>query len=345
MHRVHLRRRPGRRTYEAYFTLEGRRVFKALGTDDRRLAEDLVAELEFKLRRRELHLPRPIPVETALEAYLAYQRGRRAAKGLKTDEGYLRRALAAMKVEDLQHLSPEKVRAYLAERRAAGRSATTLNRNREVLHTLGSWAVKQGYLAANPISRVERYPQAAPEIKFLRKPEQERLLALFREQDPFLLPLVATCLYAGLRRGEAIWLLAEDVDLGDGLLRVRAKHVGEEGWQPKTRRNRAVPISPALRGILEDAWAPNRNGSPWAFSSPEGCRWDEDNLTHRFISLVRRAGLPWTLLHLRHTFGTMLAMKGIPTFTIANLMGNSELMVRRHYAAFLVDEVREDVAF
>src|SRR5262245_40133501 len=149
MHRVHLRRRPGRCTYEASFTLEGRRIFKALGTDDRRLDEDLVAELEFKLRRRELHLLRPIPAETALEAYLAYQRGRRAAKGLKTDEGYLRRALGAMKVEDLQDLTTEIVRSFLADRRAAGRSATTVNRNREVLHTLGSWAVNQGYLGGS----------------------------------------------------------------------------------------------------------------------------------------------------------------------------------------------------
>ena len=88
-----------------------------------------------------------------------------------------------------------------------------------------------------------------------------------------------------------------------------------------------------------------RDGSKWAFPSPRGCRWDPDNLTRRFRKVARKAGHDVNLLDLRHTFGTMLAMKGIPTWTIANLMGNSEQMVRRHYAAFLVAEVREDVSF
>jgi len=43
MLRVHLRRRPGRRTFEAYFTLDGRRVFKQLHTEDENVAEDLRA--------------------------------------------------------------------------------------------------------------------------------------------------------------------------------------------------------------------------------------------------------------------------------------------------------------
>ena len=73
MNRVHLRRRPGRKIWEIYFTLNGRRVFKSLKVTDKRIAEDLRADYEFKLRRRELHLPRPIPIETAKEEYWAYQ--------------------------------------------------------------------------------------------------------------------------------------------------------------------------------------------------------------------------------------------------------------------------------
>ena len=71
--------------------------------------------------------------------------------------------------------------------------------------------------------------------------------------------MVATLIYAGLRREELLWLTIDDLDRNaqpQGLLRVRAKTVGDETWQPKTKVNRAVPVSRTLRrpqGILEQA--------------------------------------------------------------------------------------------
>jgi len=54
---------------------------------------------------------------------------------------------------------------------------------------------------------------------------------------------VATLIYAGLRREEALWLTIDDVDLEKRLIYVRAKSINEEHWQPKTKRNRVVPVS------------------------------------------------------------------------------------------------------
>lgn len=343
--RVHLRRRPGRKTWEVHFTLNGKRKFRALGTTDRRIAEDLRAEMEVKLRRRELRLPREIPVESALEEYLVYQTGRRSPHGLRTDEGYLRRAIRSLGIEDLQKLQAADVIRYLVELSGLGRKPKTLNRVRESLHTFCSWAVDLDYLQSNPVGRVKRYPESAPEISYLPRADHEPLLQAFRERDPLLLPIVAVCLYAGVRRAEAIWLEVGDLDLRAGFLRIRAKRTGENGWQPKTRRNRAVPIAPALDSILRETSSPGSADS-WAFLSPQGCRWDGDNLYDRFKRVVRAAGFPkLTLLDLRHTFGTMHAMNGKATWIIANWMGNSEQMVRRHYAAFIVEETRADVAF
>lgn len=63
--------------------------------------------------------------------------------------------------------------------------------------------------------------------------------------------MVAAYIYAGIRREAALWLTMEDVDFDRRLIRVRAKTIAGEFWQPKTKRNRVVPISKALLEILK----------------------------------------------------------------------------------------------
>ena len=66
--------------------------------------------------------------------------------------------------------------------------------------------------------------------------------------------MVATLIYACLRREELLWLMPDDIDWYPdtfGLIRVRAKTIGDESWQPKTKVNRAVPIRSSLRHYLD----------------------------------------------------------------------------------------------
>jgi len=120
--------------------------------------------------------------------------------------------------------------------------------------------------------------------------------------------MVATLIYAGLRRSEALWLTVEDGDLDKRLIYVRAKTVDGDYWQPKTKRNRVVPIGSALHEILA-VYSPERV-RPWFFPSPRGCRWDADNFSEDLREINRRHGLSWSCLDFRHTFGSHLSQKG-----------------------------------
>lgn len=82
--------------------------------------------------------------------------------------------------------------------------------------------------------------------------------------------MVALYIYSGLRREEALWLRDDDVDLQARLIRVQGKTDGQERWQPKTGRNRVVPISQSLLSILTRYRKPVR--SAWYFPSPGGHR-------------------------------------------------------------------------
>lgn len=140
-----------------------------------------------------------------------------------------------------------------------------------------------------------------------------------------------------------MWLTHQDVDLRSGMIRVCRKEVAGESWRPKTRRNRRVPMSSSLRSCL-DRYEPPR-GVAWFFPSPQGKRWDPDNFSQALREINRGAGLLWSCLDFRHTFGSHLAMKGESLYKISALMGNSPEICRRHYAALIPEEMRDTVEF
>ena len=142
-------------------------------------------------------------------------------------------------------------------------------------------------------------------------------------------------------------LTLEDIDLPagrPGLIHVRAKTVNGESWQPKTKRNRAVPISSDLRQYL-DGYKPTPSIGSWYFPSPEGKYWDPDNFSANLRAANREAGLTWGCLHYRHTFGSQLAQKGVSLYKISQLMGNSPDICRRHYAALTPEVMTDEVEF
>lgn len=237
--------------------------------------------------------------------------------------------------------------------RARGLAPKTCNRYREIIHRLFAWAIKtQGIRTPgriNPAGEVERFKERAPQIRYLTLPQINEQLHALRFK-PQLQTMVALYIYAGLRREEAAWLTVEDVNLKSGVhgvIQIRAKEHDGERWQPKTRVNRAVPISRALREHL-DRYTVRPSDGPsegWYFPSPDGQRWDVDNFSNDLRAANRDAGLQWGCLDYRHTFGSQLAQKGVSLYKISTLMGNSPEICRRHYAALVPEAMAHDIDF
>lgn len=363
------------------FHLRGIRVQQSLNTTHERVAQARRSQIEYRLATGTLVIPSETPVGDFLEGFCQYLRGTRTRKSYKNDISYLRiffgpicRSLEpgntcnrskvlrreCPKVQEpykshhvrvglLEELNSEMVSQFIARRiQTDGISARTANRFREVLHRMFAYAIKEtGYTGpdgakSNPVANVGRRQEPAPNIRFLRLPDVQQQLRVFHD-SPTLRALVATLIYAGLRREEALWLTADDIDLNRRLIYVRAKLIDGEHWQPKTKRNRVVPMSSALHEILA-AYSPERTG-PWFFPSPRGRRWDTDNFSQELREVNRSHGLTWSCLDFRHTFGSHLAQKGESLYKIAELMGNSPEICRRHYAALVPEKMHDVVEF
>ncbi|MCC6486209.1 MAG: tyrosine-type recombinase/integrase [Candidatus Hydrogenedentes bacterium] len=367
------------RTYYLHYFENGVRQRLSLGTEDVQVAKEKQRVFDSaRVRGEDNPLPTQTPLPKAVATYIDYMRARKTKHGVDADLSYLRRIFGPicpalenghrctkrlridvdarkrepfLRADHLEQITPAHISAFITERVARYRLAPkTANRHREVLQRLFNWAMQEYGVrmpgGRNPAALVQRYRERAPRIRFLTREQIERQLAALEER-PLLQAMVAVYIYAGLRREEALWLTLEDVDLTAGIhgvLRIRAKEVNGEAWEPKTKVNRIVPISKVLRGYLDRYRRPD-SVSPWYFPSLKGCRWDPDNLSAWLRDFNQSKDLVWTCLDYRHSFGSHLAMKGESLYKISALMGNSPEICRRHYATLLPESLLQSVEF
>jgi integrase len=335
--------------------------------------------LEYELALGDLHVASKLPLPVILEAFCKELMATRTYKSYKNDFSRLRiffgpiceilepgipgvkrhqkkrsrcfdkYAGEHVKAQLLEDISAQVINRFIAARvQKDGWSAKTANLMRQTLHRLFSYAIKHhGFHSRdrrypNPADGTERKREPAHNIRFLKLDEIDVQLQVLAEY-PVIHAMVAVYIYAGLRREEATWLTYDDVDVSNRLIRVQAKTVSGDFWQPKTKRNRVVPISDALNGILNN-YVPPTN-SIWFFPSPRGKKWDPDNFSQDLRKINKAAGLNWSCLDFRHTFGSHLAQKGESLYKIAELMGNSPEICRRHYAALVPEKMTDVVEF
>jgi len=169
-----------------------------------------------------------------------------------------RKRIPFLEASYLEDLTTAAISEMIMSRvQAKGIAPKTANRYREVLSRLFSWAMEQRGVrmpgGKNPARKVEKYKERAPRIRFLTLRQVREQMEALEDNAP-LQTIVAVYIYAGLRREEALWLRLEDVDLRAGtygMIRVRAKTVNGKYWEPKTKVNRAIPISSSLRFYLD----------------------------------------------------------------------------------------------
>ena len=374
-----------KQTWWIKYYVHGKPVSRSLNTKSERVARDRKRKLEGLAITDQLAEPSRTPVPECLQAYCEYMIATRTHKSARADisclrvffgpcckalelgshvprkyrkpkakEPTIRDRLAKrhVPVRNLEQISPMMISAFIQERVTEdGIAPKTANRLRTTLSGLFSYAREHwNYICPdrryrNPIEGVKPLKERAPQIEYLTAEQIDQQFETLRD-DRLLHVMVATYIFAGLRREEALWLTPDDVDLDQRLIRVRAKTIEGEFWQPKTRRNRVVPISQRLLAILRSyEKQAGRRKRRWYFPSRRGCRWNPDNFSQDLREANAEAGHTWACLTFRHTFGSMLAQKGVSLYKISELMGNSPEICRKHYAALIPERMHADVEF
>ena len=132
----------------------------------------------------------------------------------------------------------------------------------EVCRSVYIYAAQQRFLPPyfeNPFSKLNLERMRIEDAKPIFVFDAEDELRFFQKADDWTFPIHFILAKTGLRSGELIHLLIEDVDLQNGWLLIRNKP--ELHWKIKTRRERSVPLIEEAVAVLRRVIG-NRTAGP-----------------------------------------------------------------------------------
>jgi integrase len=251
--------------------------------------------------------------------------------------------LGALQLQNLSAAAINALYAYLASEgrvRGGGLSGSSVRRVHAVLHRACHDAVRWGRLTTNPVAAADP-PKASAEHQdrlpvwnaeqlsaFLDHVSQDRLYALWR-----LLAMT------GMRRGEALGLGWEDLDMEAARLTIRRAWIPVNGVaqmsEPKSRRSRrTIALDPVTLEVLQahaarqadeqGGWTEGRAEAGFVFTRPDGRPLVPWVVSKAFHVHARAALLPQIPLHgLRHTYATLALATGVNPRIVSGRLGHS----------------------
>ena len=235
-------------------------------------------------------------------------------------------ALASLRQADL--------RAWLAEKSAAGASNTTRARHLSAVRSFFRF-LRRRYDIDNPALKLIATPRAKRPVPRALDTAQARAVtdgiadlsdvAALQARDTALFTLLYGC---GLRIREALALNVQDVPIGG---RATLRVLGKGG------KERIVPVLPAVSEALA-AWLalhPSRQPDGPLFVGVRGRRLDPAVAQRTLRNYRRLQGLPEhaTPHALRHSFATHLLADGADLRSIQELLGHASLSTTQRYTA------------
>jgi integrase len=210
------------------------------------------------------------------------------------------------------------VRQYQGFRIRKGAAPATVNRETAALKRMCRLAALAGQLPTLP-TFPESLPESAPRQGFFEHPEYLRVRGHLPMPYQDVLDFAY---YSGWRRREITELTWKEVDLAGGVIRLDPK-------RSKTRRGRVLPISSALKKVL-DRRALLRTDEAVRVFSLDGVT--ERDWKKAWPDACAKAGVPGRRLHdCRRTAARNLIRAGVPERVAMMLLGHSTRSIFDRY--------------
>lgn len=245
--------------------------------------------------------------------------------------------------EDIRTWTEERARKYFALQQARGNKRTggalscgTMNLSRTVMNGIFRYAVKKRQAQTNPIDGITRPKGRKKKTEVFDRTEQRALNAEFdRRIGRYIGYKLA--LYTGMRIGEIVALKWADVDVAEGVIRVRATAYYQKGADgryekrigtPKTESSaREIPVPKKLLGELKKLRKtyPERK---YVLENSRGETVCIRSYQKSFELLQKRCGIKVRNFHaMRHTYATRLLELGTDFKTVSELLGHESPQV------------------
>ena len=331
---LQLKKREG--IYYAVGTVGGKRVRKSLGTNDYTVANNVKRQYETHILSRWSANNKSIfngdtvvrngssiidgivapPFEDIADKYILSPRtgssksSRHYAEFHKKHFGHI----------PIDQITEETVEEYIENYHLAqGNSDGTIRRDLVALQSVLNFGAKLGHRQEISLTKPSDNPHST---EIVTEEEQKIIFSHLSEEANRLCTFIVN---TGSRPIEALRLTGKDINFRERLVTLRSK----KGKGSK-ERSRQVPMNDVVLELIGSDIEKNS----YVFDQA----WHRERLGKHFVDACDKAKvLDKTLYCLRHTFATRLARNGVHPKVLADLLGNSLVMVERYMNMTLSD--------
>ncbi len=238
-------------------------------------------------------------------------------------------------------ITPLDLRQYVAALHEAGYAKTSVARRLASLRSFYRFAQREGLADTNPAKPLRNPRRDRNLPHFLTTEEIGRLLAAPATHDPMGLrdrAILETTYSAGLRVSELVGIDEDDLDLSEGLVRVRGKG----------RRERLAPFGRYAVRAMNDWLGVRQLAAAEKEQKPVFLNKFGRRLTSRSVARMLEKYLKLTHLDsrtsphtLRHSFATHLLDRGADIRSVQELLGHKSLVTTQIYTHVSTAGLRE----
>jgi integrase len=250
----------------------------------------------------------------------------------------------------LGKLKPSHLQTLYSNKLSSGLSKRTVLYIHTIVHQTLNLAIKQGLIARNVADAVNSPRPVRKKVEPLTKGEVAQLLEVLKGDRLFALYVVYLGL--GLRRGEALALTKDCLDMEKRIIHIRKSLQSIIGkglviTEPKSEssfRSLALPnfVYEALKTHLDNQIVE----SEYIFCTSKGTPFGPRNVARHFKKTLKKAGLPdHVRLHdLRHTFVSYMLSRNVPPKDVSEIAGHSTFAVTTDIYGHLMPGAKREAA-
>jgi integrase len=206
-----------------------------------------------------------------------------------------------------------------------------------------NWAVKSGLISKNPLSGIDKPGAASRGAEALLGSNAEEIEAahaqIMKASRPHWHPFIQALKDTGARPGELAAATAADFKPHMGAFvfhKDSTRRADQFAHKTAKRKDRVIFLPEPTLTAVKELVAKYPSGP--LFRRKNGKAFGKVNFVDRFMKLRRRLKMPHlTAYSYRHTFATEMLKAGMDVDTLAELMGNSPMVIRLHYSHLLAD--------
>ncbi|WP_052504458.1 tyrosine-type recombinase/integrase [Rossellomorea aquimaris] len=243
---------------------------------------------------------------------------------------------------------------FYAKKQDQGLSPKTVREIHNLLNRAFGQGVKWGVLQQNPVSEATPPKLQHKEHSLWTKEQTEKFLKVVEGTENEVFYILA--IFTGMRRGEILGLMWDDIDFIQGKIYVsrglvRVKERGLVLRDVKTRKSRRqISISPFVISKLQEhkdkiTRMGKLNTKGMVLISSTGNNKDPNNVLREFKRITRNASIPKITIHdLRHLHATMLLKNGENPKVVSERLGHNDVGITLDTYSHVTPDIQNSAA-